>query len=304
MKPQIKNLLLVALSATVVVACSPISDIEGFDKSESGLHYKFDVSNPNNPQVQMDDALVCELTLWLENDTLFSNTGDPQRLMSAQDGLFYGSVEEGLLMMHTGDDATFAIEADSIAKYHDMPQCYVAGQGQKLYYHIKLHDIVTADSIAHAESMFINDMETRRQQEPALLAQYLEQNNIKATPNDDGLYVIIRKQGKGTKATIGSQVTFNYTGSLIDGTVFDSNMEEKAREAGIYNASSQYSPQTVELGATSLMQGLRMGLEGLSEGAQATLIIPSALGYKSEWRGNIIKPYSTLVFDTNVLKVQ
>ena len=304
MKQKIKIATLLVATLASLVACKQKSNIPGYERTESGIHYKFDIKNDNKPIVHLDDVLVCELKLWLDSDTLFSNVGDPQPLLSASESPFYGSIEEGLLMMHMGDKATFAVEADSLAKYHTMPTNYRAGQGQHMYYEVSLANILSSDSMAHAASLFMEDMENRRLREPEILQTYLAENNITATPSDDGLYTIIRKKGNGPKIKEGSTVTFNYTGRLLDGTIFDSSVESTAQDAGIFDPARQYSPERFEMGKASYVRGLLLGLQGLAQGTSATFIIPSSLGYGSEWRSTKIQPYSTLIFDVDIVSVQ
>ncbi len=301
---QIAKLALIALAIiTIVTACGPKSDLPGFHKTESGLHYRFVKENKEAQQVQMDDALVCEVVLTLGDDTLYNNTGNPDRLLQATDAQFYGSIEEGLLMLHKGDEAIFAVEADSVANYHNMPGCYIPGKNQKLYYHIKLSDIVTADSLAKAESLFLATMSDLQKAEPEKINQYIQDNNIKATPDENGLYVIVNKKGTGKKIGVGSHVAFNYTGHLTDGTVFDSNVQGVAEKADIYDSRRTYAPEEFVMGQSSYVKGLLLGMQGMQKGTKATLIIPSELGYGSVGRGSKIGPYCPLVFDIEIMSV-
>lgn len=304
MKPQLKSVIILSCAALILTSCHNKSDIPGFKKTESGLHYKFEKVNKKAQLVQMDDALVCELVMWLNNDTLYNNMGDPQRLMTAGESLFSGAIEEGLLMMHVGDEATFAIEADSLAQYWPMPDSYRPGDGNKMYYHIILHEIVSAENLAQEASNFIADMDKLQADEPTKLEQYITDNNITAAPDEDGLYVIVSKKGNGPKIGVGKVVTFNYTGRLIDGTMFDSNVESDAQEGGIYEANRTYAPARYEVGKDSYVKGLMKAFDGMAQGTVATIIIPSNMGYGSEWRTEKIPPFSTLIFDVEILSVK
>ncbi len=300
-----KHRITLCLAATLLLtlaACKK-SDLPGFTKTESGLHYQFLVENADGQQVQLHDVLRCEIILALDHDTLYSNMGNPQLLLQAADAQFYGSIEEGLLMLRQGDEAIFAVEADSVALYHNMPASYTAGTGQKLYYTIRLNDIVTADSIAKAEAAFVDNMNMLRQGEQERLEAYIRDNNITAQPNADGLYLIINKKGKGKAIAAGSQVAFNYTGRRLDGTVFDSNVQSIAEEAGIYDSRRTYAPEQFVMGEAHYVKALQDGMEGLTPGTQATLIAPSALGFGSVGRGEKIAPYTTLVYDIEIISV-
>lgn len=293
-----------ALLVLAVASGCHRSDLPGFKKTESGLHYKFITENKDAQQVQMEDALVCEVVLTLEKDTLFNNMGAPQQLMQASDAQFYGSIEEGLLMLHVGDVAVFAVEADSVARYHNMPASYQAGKKQKMYYTIKVDGIVTADSLAKAETLFLDDMNSRQEAEPKEIAAYISSNGITAKPDESGLYVIINKKGYGPKVKTGSHVTFNYAGMLLDSTIFVSNVQSIAEHAGIYDSDRTYAPESFVMGEVYYVKGLLDGMEGLPQGTRATLIIPSRLGYGSKGRGEKIPPYTPLVFNIEIVSVK
>ena len=304
MRQRLQTATLVALATLMVASCKPKGDLPGFSKTESGLNYVFLEQHKEAQQVQMDDVLDCELILRFEDDTLYNNMGRSQQLLQAGDRQFVGSLEEGLVMMHIGDKAAFAIRADSLAKYHTMPPSYVAGKGQFMLYEIKLNGIVTAAAQEKERQLFLDEMQEMQRQEPALLAQYIADNGIEAQPTENGLYVITHKKGTGSKIETGSHVAFNYTGRLLDGTVFDSNVEGTAKEAGIFDAQRKYEPEEFVMGQTSYVRGLIEGMTGLQKGAKVTLIIPSKLGYGAVGRDKKIKPYSTLLFDIDIISVK
>ncbi|MBQ1779952.1 MAG: hypothetical protein II001_00780, partial [Bacteroidales bacterium] len=88
-------------------------------------------------------------------------------------------VGEGLLKMHVGEIYTFALDADTIAKYLDndqMPANYQPGKGQKCYYKINLQDIVTRDEILQEQANCVANMRQMEEAEPELIQDYLEEN--------------------------------------------------------------------------------------------------------------------------------
>jgi FKBP-type peptidyl-prolyl cis-trans isomerase len=130
-------------------------------------------------------------------------------------------------------------------------------------------------------------MAAREGAEQNLLANYLVDNNITATPTESGLYIIDVKKGKGAKASKGSLVKVHYTGRLLDGTVFDSSVER-----GV--------PIEFPLGEGRVIRGWDEGIAKLKKGGKAQLIIPSSLGYGGQG-GGPIPPFSTLVFDVELV---
>lgn len=307
MKKSLKLAALMLIGATLMTACGPKSDIPGFKKTKTGLHYKFDKMNKSAQQVQQGDVLVAEVTMKLDTTTLFTNMGNPQRMFRVSDPLFNGDLPEGLLMMHEGDEATFALEADSLVKLYgpnQMPPMYVEGKGMKLYYEIKLSSIVSEEEIAQEQANYMAEMEQRQQNEPESIAQYIAEKQITAKPDAEGLYVIVKKQGNGPKVATGKQVKINYTGRLLDGKVFDSSIESVAREAGIYNAQRPYEPLAYTVGQMGLIKGWERGIEGKAQGSVIELIIPSALGYGAKGAGDLIQPYTPLTFELEIVEVK
>lgn len=103
-----------------------------------------------------------------------------------------------------------------------------------------------------------------------------------------GLQYMIIEEGKGPKATVEDTVTVNYKGQLIDGTVFDSSYDR--------GEPTKFNPMQVIPGWTE-------GLCLLPEGTKARLFIPYNLAYGERGIGDKIPPYSTLIFDIDLIKV-
>jgi FKBP-type peptidyl-prolyl cis-trans isomerase len=101
----------------------------------------------------------------------------------------------------------------------------------------------------------------------------------------------------------GDTVLVNYTGSTLDGKVFDSSIQAEAQKAGLNQPGRNYEPLQVIIGTTPIIKGWDEGLLLLNEGSKAKLIIPSDLGYGDQGSGDI-PPYSTMVFDIEVVKIK
>lgn len=306
MKKALKMAALMLMAAVMMTACNK-SDLPGFKKTDSGLHYKFVTENKGVQQVQKGDILVCEVVMKMDTMVLFDNTGNPDRMFQVKDPMFNGDLPEGLLMMHEGDEAVFAIEADSLAQFfgpQQMPPAYRGGEGMKLYYEIKLHDIVSEKELQQEQSNYMAEMEKRQNDEPETIAQYIAEQKITAKPDADGLYVIVNKKGNGPKVAVGKDVKINYTGRTLDGKMFDTSVEADAKEGGIYNAQRPYEPLSYKVGQMSLIKGWENGVMGQPQGTSLTLIIPSALGYGAQGAGDMIAPYSPLRFDITIVEVR
>ncbi|HEY9001996.1 MAG TPA: FKBP-type peptidyl-prolyl cis-trans isomerase [Mucilaginibacter sp.] len=110
----------------------------------------------------------------------------------------------------------------------------------------------------------------------AAIQSYIAANNITATKDASGVYYQVITPGTGAYPTASSLVTVNYTGKLLNGTVFDSG-----------------SIQSTAL--NTLIQGWQKGLPHINTGGRILLLIPSALGYGNSAQGSI-PANSVLVF--------
>ena len=290
--------------AAFMTACNS----NNFKQTENGLLYRFETQNSEGAQPQAGDLLVGELILRIENDTLFNNTGNPDRIFQvAEAPMFKGDIVEGLHMMHVGDKAIFKIPADSIGNFmmeSQMPPQYKKGSGQYFYYEITLHELVTKDELAQEQANFIEEMNLRKGIEPATLVEYITKYNITAKPTKSGLYIIVNKKGDGPKVATGKKVSVNYTGRLLDGTLFDTSREADAREAKKYQEGREYGPMTYTVGSQPMIKGWEEGVMGQPAGSDITLVMPSELAYGARGAGRDILPYSPLVYNLTIESVE
>jgi peptidylprolyl isomerase/FKBP-type peptidyl-prolyl cis-trans isomerase FkpA len=112
--------------------------------------------------------------------------------------------------------------------------------------------------------------------------------------NTDKLIIQDEVVGTGVEAVSGKSVTVNYTGTLTNGTVFDSNTDPKF---------GHVEPFTFNLGAGQVIQGWDQGVAGMKIGGKRKLTIPPSLGYGSQDQGPI-PANSTLIFEVELLKVE
>lgn len=210
-------------------------------------------------------------------------------------------------MMHVGDKAIFKVPADSMAKFmqsNQMPPKYQSGTNQYFYYEISLMDIVTKEELEQEYANMMEEAKQRQEEEPALIAKYIADNKITAKPTKSGLYIIVNKKGTGAKVAPGKKVSVNYTGRLLDGTLFDSSREAEAREAGKYLEGREYGPLTYTVGSQPMIPGWEEGIMGQPAGSDITLIIPSELAYGARRAGKDILPYTPLTFNLTIESVE
>jgi FKBP-type peptidyl-prolyl cis-trans isomerase FkpA len=97
--------------------------------------------------------------------------------------------------------------------------------------------------------------------------------------------------GTGPEATPGRRVSVHYTGTLLDGTTFDSS-----RDRG--------EPFTFRLGSGEVIPGWDEGVKGMRVGGLRQLTIPSSMAYGRRGSPPTIPPNAALQFDIELLKVE
>jgi FKBP-type peptidyl-prolyl cis-trans isomerase len=105
------------------------------------------------------------------------------------------------------------------------------------------------------------------------------------------LRIVDVKEGTGAVAQTGKTVTVHYTGTLFNGTKFDSSLDRN-------------QPFSFPLGAGQVIPGWELGVAGMKVGGKRKLYIPPNLGYGERGAGGVIPPNAVLVFDIELLNVQ
>ncbi|MBF0218953.1 MAG: FKBP-type peptidyl-prolyl cis-trans isomerase [Gammaproteobacteria bacterium] len=96
--------------------------------------------------------------------------------------------------------------------------------------------------------------------------------------------------GEGDEAVNGKLITVHYSGTLENGTPFDSSV-------------ARNQPFQFHLGKGMVIQGWEQGFAGMRVGGKRKLTIPSHLGYGARGAGGIIPPNATLIFEVELLAV-
>ena len=109
---------------------------------------------------------------------------------------------------------------------------------------------------------------------------------------ENGLIIEDLVVGEGAEAQDYNKVVVNYTGSLEDGSVFDSSLNPGR------------GPFTFTLGVGSVIKGWDLGVKGMKVGGKRKLTIPPELGYGDQGAGGLIPPGATLIFEVDLLEVE
>lgn len=120
----------------------------------------------------------------------------------------------------------------------------------------------------------------------AFLAENKTKEGVQVT--ESGLQYEVIEEGTGATPTTASTVRVHYEGRLTDGQVFDSSIARG---------------EPIEFPVTGVIAGWTEALQMMKEGAKYKLTIPAELAYGAQGAGAMIKPFSVLVFDVELIAV-
>lgn len=124
------------------------------------------------------------------------------------------------------------------------------------------------------------------EQGAAFLAANSKKEGVVTLPS--GLQYKVIKEGNGPKPKATDKVTTHYHGTLIDGTVFDSSVQRN---------------QPATFPVNGVIKGWVEALQLMPTGSKWRLFVPYNLAYGERGAGSTIKPFATLIFDVELLKI-
>ena len=270
-----------ALVLLLFTACNS----EGFKTAENGLEYRiFTKTAGDKPKI--GDVVSMELYIATTYDSVIWDA--PFTVQLTKPTHSGGSIENAIAMLAVGDSAEFKISSKGFfnnTRLQSMP--FTEEKSPKLNFRIKTIHIKT-------QAKFIDEQKRlatlRYDEELRKLQLYIQKKTISVAPSMSGLYTIPVKRGKGKPATSGTSVTVHYTGAFLDGTVFDSSV-------------ARNETFTFEIGMQKVIAAWEEGVSQMHEGEKAQFIVPSHLAYGEKGYEGIIPPFSTLIFEIELISV-
>ena len=272
------QIAVLGMAAIVMTACN---DYKGYKKTESGLRYRFHTQNDTSRQAQIGDVLSLSLEIRTDGDSLLQSRPEIQTMLQAPK--FQGDLYEGLKMMHVGDSATFIIPAEEYFRTYNYGQIPdFVQKNSMLHMTACLHGIQSFEEFREAQLL------EAKEKEKQMIAQYLQEHNITVEPTGSGLYFIETQKGKGASPSKGNNCTVHYRGTLLDGTKFDASYDRN-------------EPFTFQLGTGQVIAGWDEAIGMMKKGGKATLLLPSSIAYGERGAGDMIPPFTPLVFEVELL---
>lgn len=286
-----KKIVILLLTVTGFLAsCSDYS------KSESGLQYKFLKRSTIQDLPNIGDYLQCHYSITNSEDSIILNIfgKTPDRILLSQPTHKGGDIMEALSIMSEGDSARFLINADSfylVTRQEAELPSYIK-PGSYLKFTIKMDKRLNkyqVDSLVNVEKI------ARWNEEINNITTFVRKKGyVMQLDSSNGIRMQLHQAGSDSAKRIieGSVVTFHFIGKLMDGTEF-------------YNSYTMGQPQTVKVVKSHFQPiGMYEMLIKLKNTEKATFILPYDLAFGAKGVEGMIPPFSTLVYELNILNVQ
>jgi FKBP-type peptidyl-prolyl cis-trans isomerase len=267
-----RKLLVPFLAALLFFSCKE-QRIPGFRRLEDGSYFKLISLGESERKPKMGEYLDLVMYNTFADSVVFdsrleSPTGTV--LMPFSDKANYSRLREG-------DSAVVLIPAYDLMEY---------ANDSMMHMHVKLVRILD-------EKEWKAETEKRAQLEEfgeqKIIGYFVKKQKEKYEKLPNGLYMLNQKEGRGKKIERGDRVLLNYRGMFLNGKKFDITSE----------------PIEFAIGEEGqLLEGVSLALSHMREGGKAKFIIPSHLAYGGEGsRTGIVKPFTSLLYELEVLKV-
>jgi FKBP-type peptidyl-prolyl cis-trans isomerase FkpA len=291
---------------SIFTACKNTSS-GGFDTDAlTGVQYHFFKHDDKGSKPSIGDYAEVLLTLKNANDSVIYDAHHKRRAEDTSVTVrlhlkesFKGCLPDGIAMMAVGDSASFKISADSLYlktfQTKELPSFIKAGSMVTFY--IKLVGFQTPQQMSDDMDKQMKDrqamLEKRKADEQGEIEKYIADNNIKAKPESDGIYILERTKGKGKPIKEGDSVEVKYTGMLLDGAVAETS-----------DLGPGKNTFTLVYGKDHFVKGFDDIITNLENGGKVKALLPSAMAYGDQKQNHLIQPYTPLIYEVEVINVK
>ncbi|HOI31165.1 MAG: FKBP-type peptidyl-prolyl cis-trans isomerase [Bacteroidales bacterium] len=270
-------------------ACSQ-SPYPGFDKSENNVYIRYHEKGDATVSAALNDVVSVKMKYYLEDTVLFDTKlfDEPLKFPIIKP-TFEGDLYAALAELHEGDSVTIVVPADSFymvtAGIATLPDFVIPGS--PMYFDIRLLSIQTEAEVIAEEQAFLRQ---RKEEEQIKLESLLQSLNGAYETMESGLFVMDLKTGKGRKPKSGDILMMHFTISDMDGNQLFTSLGR--------------DPMEVTYGQPFDTKGFDEGIGYLRKGGKNRLIVPSSLAFDSLGRGQMVLPYTTLIYETELVDIK
>ena len=301
----------------MILLCSFGACGESFSKTKTGLWYKT-IHKGTGLKPQEGEIMLLNMCYKTEKGKVIFDTSEQAlpAVLKYEEARYPkdGGPKEAISMLQQGDKMAFKFSAKKLFEenFEQAAEQYELKEKDLIILHLELTDIMTEEKFKEWEKEKLAAIlkeklaqaEQQLEKDIQIIEQYVAEKALDVQKTDSGLYYAIEAPGKGTKPQAGQKVKVNYTGYLLSGKVFDTSLEDIAKEHNIHNPQRPYEPIAFQLGIGQVIKGWDEGIQLLSKGAKAKFLIPSTLAYGTRAMGSSIPAKSILIFDVELVDVE
>ncbi len=272
----------------VIMSCSQDG---GYTKSDFGFEYKLINHDEGARKIENGNIVMYHVDYATDNAILMStqdkNGGQPLSFRYTetmdQDSI---PMLMAIKMLNLGDSAVFKFNAEDLfSKSFNTPRPDSISAESNIFAHLKLENVYTMEeyqAFMEGEEVKVFDEQVKE------IDELLDAEGVEYQTTESGLRYVILEEGAGENPNQGDTVSVHYTGTLLDGTEFDSSLDRG-------------EPFKFQLGIGQVITGWDEGISLLSKNTKAKFYIPSRLGYGARGSGGVIPPNSALIFEVELV---
>ncbi len=264
-----------------------------YKKTNSGVEYKI-LKNGKGKKVQEGDFLTLHVIRYMADSLIFdSHKSQPdvvQYQKSPNPQQKYNLLDV-LALVSVGDSVALRVPLDSIFKdVPNKPSFYKKGAYAKIFLTVidAKNQAQQAKETEAKKSELVKSLIEKAKADKPAIEEFVAKNKLTGSFNQQGVFVITTKEGSGAIIAADTTISVIYTGKLLNGTTFDSNVDRVKKDKNAF--------LTFKAGLGQLIPGFDYSLLGLKKGSHVRFIIPSALAYGEQGAGDKIPPHSILDF--------
>ncbi len=239
---------------------------KGFKKSDSGMYYRTITKNADGQVPQMGDILFLTVSCHSNNDSInnsefFKSFENRDMTDMLGESYYTHDLQEAYAMMKEGEEKEFILKADSFFLVGFDPTSIpsVVSSEDVLYIKLKLNRVATIEELMTEEA--------------DIIAKYVQDNNITATPTEDGLYIEEIEAGTGNVVDSNNTILVNITlKDLKTDTIINSSAEMGTGE-----------PLKFIYGQQPLLPVLDKSIATMKKGGKYKVICPDRMAYQGKY---------------------
>lgn len=284
-----KRVLVLASAAVFAAGCGSAD----FKKNKEGLVYKI-ISNGKGEVIKPGTLLKLNFSSVVGDSVMFT-TFDHIPAYGKYDTMPQTAYDfvDFLGEMKVGDSATYVRSVDTLVSRKLLQYGGAFKKGGTIRGYLKVLAKFKDESEMSADHE--KEVKLEQDREIAGIEKMLKDKKISnAIKTENGVFVVIEKEGTGPKADTGTRVTVNYTGYLKSGTKFDSNTDSSFQHV---------QPFSFNVGQRMVIPGWDEGIKYFNTGSIGKMYIPAMLAYGPQAQGDKLPGFSDLIFDIEVTNI-